>query len=148
MHSLFTSDLGKTWTQPVEHTGTLGHHPAVNGIEKGICDFTPKWHAKSGVLLGTGHTVHYENNHLVTGSPRATVWSVYEPKTQTWTPWQALKMPDEPKFACSGAGSTQRVDLENGDVLLPTWRRSIPIWGPFWRLIRPAFSGMVPLLLP
>ncbi|MBI5772860.1 MAG: exo-alpha-sialidase [Verrucomicrobia bacterium] len=141
VQSLFTTDLGKTWSKPVEHLDTLGRHPAVKGIEEGICDFTPKWHAKSGTLLGTGHTVFYENNKLVKVRPRATVWSVYEPKTHTWTKWQALPMPDEAKFSCAGAGSTQRVDLENGDILLPIYSKNIPDKAYFTTVVRCKFDG-------
>ena len=33
-------------------------------IERTVCDFWPKWHAKSGKLLGTGHTVVYQDNKV------------------------------------------------------------------------------------
>lgn len=141
VQSLFTTDLGKRWSKPVEHLDSLGRHPAVNGIEEGICDFTPKWHAKSGTLLGTGHTVHYENNKLVKVRPRASAWSVYNPSTHTWTPWVEMKMPDDPKFSCGGAGSTQRVDLENGDILLPIYSKSIPDKAYFTTVVRCKFDG-------
>jgi hypothetical protein len=124
VQSQISTDLGKTWTKPVEHKDTLGRHPAVDGIETGICDFTPKWHAKSGTLLGTGHSVQYKDNKLVLVRPRVAVWSVYNAKAGTWTPWAEVAMPDPVKFWNSGAGCTQRVDLENGDVLLPVYYKS------------------------
>ena len=42
--------------------------------EEGICDFTPKWHAASGRLLGTGHTVVYQDDKLMPVRPRDTAW--------------------------------------------------------------------------
>ena len=53
--------------------------------------------------------------------PRATAYSVYDPETHSWDAWQTLKMPNEPRFKSSGAGSVQRWDLKNGEVLLPVY---------------------------
>jgi hypothetical protein len=125
INSLESSDLGQTWSPIVEHAQTLGRHPQGNNREEGICDFTPKWHAASGKLLATGHTVAYTNDVLVLARTNYAVWSVYESKTRTWAPWAKLVIPSEPNFSNGGAGSTQRVDLENGDVLLPIYFKGI-----------------------
>jgi hypothetical protein len=93
-----------------------------DGVEEGVSDFWPAWHAQSGVLLGTGHTVRYaEDNLQPHPRPRSTAYSIYRPEERTWTPWRALPMPDSHKFGMSGAGSTQRVDLPSGDILLPIY---------------------------
>ena len=139
--SLESSDLGRTWSPIVEHAQTLGRHPFGNNCEEGICDFTPKWHRASGKLIATGHTVVYSNDVLVVARPRYTAWSVYEPKTRTWTPWAKLAMPEEPKFSCGGAGSTQRVDLENGDILLPIYSKEIKEKAYFSTVVRARFDG-------
>jgi hypothetical protein len=139
--SLESSDLGETWSPIVEHTRTLGRHPLDNHREEGICDFTPKWHAASGKVLATGHSVFYSNDVLVVVRPRHTVWSVYEPKTRTWTPWAKLAMPDDPKFLFGGAGCTQRVDLENGDILLPFHSRGATNKTTFSTVVRCRFDG-------
>lgn len=121
IHSLRSSDLGRTWTPPVEHRDTLGRRPEPDGIEVGVCDFTPKWHARSGKLLGTGHTVRYRDNKLIAVRPRETAWAVYSPRADTWSHWAVLGLPQEARFWNAGAGSTQRVDLDNGDILLPIY---------------------------
>ena len=139
--SMESSDLGRTWSPPAEHTRTLGRHSLGDGREEGICDFTPKWHAASGKLIATGHTVVYSNDVLVAIRPRHTVWSVYEPGTRTWTPWSKLAMPADPKFSCGGAGSTQRVDLENGDILLPIYSKEIGEKATFTTVVRARFEG-------
>lgn len=139
--SLETADLGRTWTPIVEHADTLGRHRLTDTIEEGICDFMPKWHARTGKLLGTAHTVVYGDDRLVTTRERFAVWSVYEPKTRTWTAWQKLALPKLPRFGNAGAGSAQRVDLENGDVLLPLYAKPVGEKVYFSTIARCRFDG-------
>ena len=123
INDLRSDDLGKTWSKPVEHTSTLGQRNETDGIVVGACDFWPKWHAKSGKLLGIGHTVRYQNNKVMPTAKRAreTVFSVYDPGQRTWTAWEILPMPAGARFCNSGAGSVQRYDLPDGDILLPIY---------------------------
>jgi hypothetical protein len=139
--SRVSADLGATWSPIVEHGDTLGRHRIDATREEAICDFTPKWHAQSGRLLGTGHTVFYQNDALMAVRPRHTVWSVFDPAARTWNPWAKLAMPDEPKFSASGAGSTQRVDLPNGDILLPVYSKEIGGKVHFTTVVRCRFDG-------
>lgn len=125
----------------MEHTTTLGRHRLDATREEGIRDFTPKWHAASGRLLGTGQTVFYDNDKLVPVRPRHTVWSVYDPRAKTWSQWAKLAMPELPKFANAGAGSTQRVDRENGDILLPIYAKEISAQAYFATVVRCRFDG-------
>lgn len=139
--SSISADLGRTWTPMVEHTQTLGRHAVGQKREEGICDFTPKWHGQTGKLLGTGHTVIYDDDILVRVRPRHTAWSIYDPTTQTWTAWAKLGLPDEPRFGSEGAGSSQRVDLENGDILLPIYAKEINAQAYFSMVARCRFDG-------
>ena len=116
-----TNDLGRTWIGPYEHTETLGRRNEPDGGIAVSCDFWPQWHAGSGKLLGIGHTGRYLNNRVNKQALRQTVYSVYDPEKRTWRPWTTLPMPGDPRFANSGAGSVQRVDLPNGDILLPIY---------------------------
>jgi hypothetical protein len=141
VQSCESSDLGRTWSSPMEHAQTLGRHSLSNNLEEGICDFRPKWNAATGKLLATGHTVFYSNDVLVLVRPRDTVWSVYEPKTRTWTSWARLAMPPEPKFSCAGAGGTERVDLKNGDIFLPIYSKQITNKVYFSTVVRCRFDG-------
>ena len=123
LNEMRTDDLGKTWAGPVEHNDTLGRRNEPGGIVVAASDFWPKWHAKSGKLLGIGHNVRYANNKVMPAAirPRETVYSIYDPDHRTWFAWKTLQMPDEPRFFNSGAGSVQRLDLPGGDILLPTY---------------------------
>lgn len=115
-----SNDL-RTWSPITEHQDTLGRRDEGNGVIVGACDFWPKWHAKTGKLLGIGHTVRYKDNKVMPVRNRETSYSIYDPAKKTWTPWTTLEMPNDPKFANCGAGCVQRVDLENGEILLPVY---------------------------
>jgi hypothetical protein len=119
-----TDDLGKTWIGPTEHVALNRRSPR-DDVEVVPCDFWPTWHAKSGKLLGTGATFWYSasaNDHLKNG-PSETPYSVYDPLRKAWSAWRTLEMPAERKFEFARAGCTQRVDLPNGDILLPIYFR-------------------------
>jgi hypothetical protein len=120
LHNLWTSDLGATWTEP-KLQPVFERQVMAENIEMTVCDFWPKWHAGSGKLLGTGHTVWYENNRVMPVRKRHTAYSVYDATARAWLPWKELQMPDEPRFANAGGGCTQRVDLPNGEILLPIY---------------------------
>ena len=121
LNEMRTDDLGKTWSGPTEHE-TLGRIPNDLGGTSVVCDFTPMWHAKSGKLLGTGHTAMYSaENHLVDDRPRSTAYSVYDSEARTWAQWKTMEMPTDPIFYNNGAGCSQRLDLPNGDILLPIY---------------------------
>lgn len=122
LNEMRTSDMSKTWVGPIEHAKTLGRRNESNGVQVGICDFTPGWHAKTGKLLGVGHSVRYIGDKIIKDPrPRETAYSVYDVAAHTWSDWDVVKMPDPAKFFSSGAGSAQRYDLPNGDVLLPIY---------------------------
>ncbi len=120
LNDVRTDDL-KTWSPITEHAKTLDRRDEGNGMESVICDFWPKWHAKSGKLLGIGHDARYLNNKVMLERRRETCYSVYDAEKRTWSRWATMKMPDDPKFENAGAGCVQRVDLENGDILLPIY---------------------------
>lgn len=124
LNEMRTDDLGQTWSGPTEHAQTLGRRVEADGAVVATCDFTPKWHAQSGKLLGTGQTVRYRNDRVIENRERETSYAVYDPQSRTWTPWATLEMPDSVKFQSAGAGSGQRLDLPNGDILLPIYFKS------------------------
>ncbi len=121
LNEMRTNDLGRSWTGPVEHTHTLGRRDEPGGVVVVAADFWPKWHARTGKLLGIGHTVRYRDNKVIPHAARQTVYAIYDPAARAWSDWRTLPMPNEPRFANAGAGSVQRVDLPNGDILLPVY---------------------------
>jgi len=122
LHMMRTRDLGAHWETPVP-VPTLGRQTLEDGSVMAPCDFSPRWHAASGQLLGTGHLACYRGHELVTGDRRVTTYAFYDSAAECWGPLQKLAMPENPRFASSGAGATQRYDLPGGDILLPIYFR-------------------------
>jgi hypothetical protein len=143
LNEMRTDDLGRSWSLPLEHAETLGRRNEPDGVVVATCDFTPKWHAKSGRLLGTGHTVRYKNDRVMENRDRETSYSVYDPKARSWSSWATLKMPDRARFQSAGAGSTQRVDLPNGDILLPIYFKSHDQKTYRTTVVRATFDGQL-----
>ncbi len=136
-----SNDLGRGWMGPYEHTDTLGRRDEPGGAIVAASDFWPKWHAKSGKLLGIGHTVRYTNNRVDGNASRQTVYSVYDPARREWTAWKALVLPDDASSFNSGAGSVQRVDLPDGDILLPVYGKRKGEADYRSRILRCRFDG-------
>lgn len=51
IHEMGSDDGGKTWSEPVEHADTLGHCDIGDGVQEGVADWWPAWHAASGAIL-------------------------------------------------------------------------------------------------
>ena len=128
LNDMRSTTAGRNWSRPTEHKSFARvpfEFDGNNELEITVCDFSPQWHAKTGRLLGTGHTVVYEQNRVRRVRPRATAYAVYDPMNSAWSPWKTIQMPDDAKFRNAGAGSVQRVDLPDGDVLLPIYFKEI-----------------------
>lgn len=119
---MLSVDGGRTWSEPVANEDSMGRRDEPGGVIVVPCDITPAWHAKTGKLLATGQNVRYTGDkgplHVRT---RQTVYSVFDPETGEWSERKWLTMPDLPRFKNAGAGSTQRYDLPDGDILLPVY---------------------------
>jgi len=120
IHQMRSTDLGRTWSAPEPCPG-LERRRVSDQVEVALCDLTPKWHAASRRLLGTGHTAWYRGDRLMPGRPRETGYTAFDPATGEWSAWQTLAMPDRPEFKNAGAGCTQRIDLPDGRILLPVY---------------------------
>lgn len=121
LYEMRSLDGGITWEGPFEHRDTLGRRQVAGG-EEVVCDFWPAWHEKTRTLLGTGHDCFYVDNDLPEYiQARSTVYSVYDPRGRTWTKWTKMPKGSPGKFRNEGAGSTQRYDLPDGTILLPSY---------------------------
>ena len=122
INDVFSSDLGKTWSAPVPQTDKLGRRTELPGIEVGPGDFWPKWHAASGKVLGIGQTFRYSGEKRPRHEdPKEVAYSSYDPVTRQWTEWAALEAPPDVLAYQTAGGCAQRVDLPNGDILLPVY---------------------------
>ena len=124
MYGLYTSDMGKTWSSVEKQEKMSPRFETIDGVRRPVAasDFTPQYHKSSKKLLGIGHTVAYTTDWKVAHPrPRHTSYSTYNPTSHQWKEWRKLEMPDLEKFYNAGAGSVQRYDLENGEILLPIY---------------------------
>lgn len=136
-----SNDYGITWTPPGDKENAFFYQSAANGVSVGQCDFTPKWNKHARVLLATGHTVNYKNKHFVRGLGRTAAYSTYDADKKQWRKWRRLKMPDDPVFYNSGAGAAQRVDLPDGDILLPVYCKAKEASRYSTTVVRCSFDG-------
>lgn len=136
-----SDDGGRSWRGPTPHDDALGRRQEPEDVEVGVCDFSPRWHARTRRLLGTGQTVRYRDERLLPVRTRETAWSVYDAGRRSWSPWATLEMPDRSKFWSAGAGSTQRVDLPDGDILLPIYFKREGETGYHTTVVRCRFDG-------
>ena len=121
VHTIRSDDLGATWVGPEPHKELEPKHNADETIQ-GLCDFVSGWHAPTGKFLITGHTVLYANGHLApVPYARSTAYAAYDPKSNVWTPWRELDLPDKDKFFNSGSGMCQWVIEPDGRILLPVY---------------------------
>lgn len=121
VHSLWSGDLGATWTVPTPHP-ELTPHKNPDGTIRGLCDFVSGWHAPTKRFLITGHTVLYANGRLApTPYSRTTAYAVFDPATKSWSQWAELAMPDAAKFYNAGSGCGQWVIQPDGTILLPVY---------------------------
>jgi len=138
IHDMRSDDLGRTWSEP-KARATLDRRRLPGGVESCPCDFAPAWHAKTGKLLATGHTANYhagERGGLILDNSftRDTAYSVYDAQGRKWSEWKTLALPDRERFFWAMAGSAQRVDLPNGEILLPLYcNERASIGSNFWK---------------
>ena len=126
LYGMRTDDLGQTWTKPKELETMAVRYEEIDGVTRpvAVSDYWPAWHAASKTLLGTGHTVVYTPEWKVRHPrPRHVTYSAYDVDKSAWRPWQKMELPADGTYHDAGAGSTQRVDLEDGTILLPIYLR-------------------------
>jgi len=123
IHSMYSEDGGQNWTELIEQKAFAPRYND-DGSYFYVSDFWPKWHAASNTMLGTGHAPLYQDDELCKSAwNRSPVYSTYNLDTHSWNQWEFASLPNEKLFKNCGAGSTQRVDLPNGDILLPVYGR-------------------------
>lgn len=118
VHWTTSEDLGKTWSEPQPIPG-LGRRAIGDDWEEGTCDVVPEYHAKTGSVLAIGHNVYYKNDVLA--RPQRERWPVYVVRSGdgSWSEPQKLTWNDPRGTAIYTCGCSQRVNLPNGDVLIP-----------------------------
>lgn len=121
LEMMSSSDMGKNWSE-ITPQYPLRRRDIGGGVERAFSDATPFYHRKSGKLLLTGHEVLYINDKLMPPPrPRHTLWSVWDETSGQWSEFKMLEMGDDEKYFSCGSGSSQIVELDNGELLIPVY---------------------------
>ncbi len=120
-----SEDMELSWSEPALISNLVMKELA-DGYKEAPADFQGKYHQASGKALFTGGTAVYEPGEKGgvcsdESHPRYFAYNSFDPKTNEWTDWQRVEMPDENQFYWGIASCCQRVDLENGDILQPIY---------------------------
>lgn len=91
-----------------------------------MCDATPFYHKATGKIVLTGHMAWYgaDNRLLREARERTPLFAVYNDETGTFDPFEKIEMPDYERYFSSGAGCSQILECENGDLLIPIYYSS------------------------
>ena len=129
-HDIYQSisrDDGRTWSHP-EPVPSLKRTQQADGYEVAPGDLWPTWHARTGKVLATGKTFNFEDGKKENRLREKVSYAVTDPASGKWGLLRFLELPEKDHsgnpIVAANAGCTQRVDLPNGDVLLPVryWR--------------------------
>ena len=122
IYQMVSRDHGATWSEPAP-VASLRRAETVDGYEVAPSDMWNQWHPQSGKVIAAGVTFHFRSGRHEHHLKQQAAYAVMDPETASWGPLQALELPEKdhdnlPILAVS-AGCSQRVDLPDGDVLLP-----------------------------
>ena len=123
MYVLYTEDMGETWTGP-EEIPELAWREGPNDTILAVCDVTPGYHPPTGKILAIGAQLYYrQGGKLLEGIERSdqTAYSIFDPETKTWTSWNLLEMPADPKFNFARNACSQWLVEPDGSLLLPLY---------------------------
>lgn len=129
-HDIYQSisrDGGRSWSSPTI-ISLLKRTKQDDGYEVAPGDLWPTFHSKTGRVLVTGKTFNFAEGKREDRLRERVSCAVMNPETGEWGPMSFLTMPEKDHSGATitgcNAGCTQRVDLPNGDILLPVryWR--------------------------
>ncbi|MDW8224014.1 MAG: hypothetical protein RMJ82_13810 [Gemmatales bacterium] len=122
LYVMTSLDGGITWRGPIE-VPALGWRRD-GDITIAVADVTPGYHPPTGKVLAIGTQVRYDKagrqlDDVPQFSP--TAYAVYDPSHDTWSPWQVLELPNEPKFNLARCACAQWAIDTDGSLLLPIY---------------------------
>lgn len=122
MFSLESADNGRTWSEP-KLIESLKRKRMPGGYDFVIGDVCPQWHAATRRVLATGKTFGFQGGTKEDRGLERVSYAVYAPQTDTWSELRLLDLPktdhEGRPFIEPNSGCHQRVDLPNGEILLP-----------------------------
>lgn len=123
LHFMTRTGVDGAWQGPVLPP-ELDWQRQPDGVTLSVADVTPGWHEKTGKLIALGARVRYSpKGKQLEDVPRAhqTVYAVYDPKTQKWTPWRLLELPAGDEFNFARNACAQWLVRPDGRLLVPLY---------------------------
>ena len=123
LHVMTRLSPSAAWTGPVLPP-ELDWRQQPDGMTISVADVTPGWHGPTGRLLAIGCQVRYSpQGKQLDDVKRAhqTVYAVFDPKTERWTPWQVLELPADEQFNFARNACAQWLVKPDGSLLVPLY---------------------------
>ena len=123
LHVMRRAQPDAPWTGPLLPP-ELDWQQHSNGVTISVADVTPGWHAQTGKLLAIGCQVRYSpKGEQLDDVTRAhqTVYAVFDPKTDRWSPWQVLELPPDERFNFARNACSQWLVQPDGQLLVPLY---------------------------
>lgn len=118
----FSRDRSSTWSQP-QVLPSLRRARQADGYEVVAGDLWPKHHAATGAVLITGKTFNFADGVKENYLREKVSYAVIDPETMRCGPLMTMEMPRQDHegkpVVAPNAGCHQRVDLLDGEILLP-----------------------------
>jgi hypothetical protein len=111
------------WSAPIL-TPELDWKKQPDGVTISVADVTPGYHAKTGKIIAIGARVRYSpQGKQLEDVKRAhqTVYAVFDPTNQKWTPWQVLELPVVDEFNFARNACSQWLVKPDGTLLVPLY---------------------------
>lgn len=127
IYESISTDGGRSWSAPAV-IPSLRRVRQPDGYEVAPGDLWPRYHRASGNVLVTGKTFNFEDGTRENRLRERVSCAVRDSSTGTWGAMNFLELPKADHsghpIIAANAGCTQRVDLPNGQILLPIryWR--------------------------
>ena len=122
LFTIETGDNGRTWSSP-KRIQSLRRTRLPEGHDFVMGDVCPQWHAATGRVLATGKTFGFLGGTKEDRGLERVSYAVRAPQSGEWSELRLLTLPAtdhegrpllEPNSGCH-----QRLDLPNGEILLP-----------------------------
>ena len=129
IYQTISRDGGVTWSSP-RIIPSLKRIRQPDDYQVSIGDLWPTWHSRTKTVLLTGVTFHFAPDGRQDRARERVPYAVMRPQSGVWGPIRFLQLPHRDAqnriMTEPSAGCTQRVDLPDGDVLLPIRLRLLP----------------------
>jgi hypothetical protein len=129
MFEIQTTDNGRAWTS-LTRIESLRRKRMPEGHDFVIGDVCPQWHAATQRVLATGKTFGFRDGTTEDRGLERVSYAVFDPKTGKWSELRLLELPEKDHEGKTilepNSGCHQRIDLPNGEILLPIRYRKDP----------------------